>query len=1028
VNLPDFSIKRPVTTITAIACLIVLGLVSVTRLSLDMYPEMAFPHIWVRVPYPASSPEEVERMITIPLEDALGTVNNLKSLSSSSSQDGASVSVEFEWGTNMDAAALEVREMIEKARSDLPDDIDNIYLHRHQSTDRPIIQCNVSIPGERERLIDFVEKVMRPRLERIKGVASVEVRGLAGKEVQVQLKEDLLKTFNVSPYSVAYNLRTGNFDLSVGKIFSGGRRYTVRALGELDSHIEVMKLPVKGGDIQIEDFSEVLFDYPEEEYFQRVNNERAVSVRVFKASVANVVDVSRKVHRVLDELRADPRNKDLTLLVYRDQAEEILRSIADLRQAGVIGGLLAIAVIFFFLRKFRSTLIIALAIPVSVICTFILMYFFGISLNIISITGLALAAGMLVDNSVVVLESIYTQRQKGQPAREAALSGSQRVALAITAATMTTIIVFVPLIFLAKSRMGLFMKDFGMTISTALVASLFIALTLIPLLSAKMLKSPPRERTRFVLFLEKRYTRIISWTLAHRGVTLLIIAALFGGSVFLALGIKREYFPQVPDRTAFFTMNVPNNYSLEKTVELVDEFERRLKAMKEELEIEDFATYFRRRHGWFYVFFKEADERKGDVIQLSRRVKSLFPSAPGVQFDMAQRRGRHGGEMGITVEVTGRDAETLLLVAEKVKSALYEVPGLEDITMDLESGVEEARVVVKREQAAKYGLSPITVARTLASAYGSRPVTRLEIGGNEVEVVVQYREVDRKDLSKLDDFYVLNAAGEPVPLGAVSEVKIVEGPVRISRENRRRIVQITSNTEARNMAMLGGIVRQKLSAIDLPTGYSWRFGEEFRTFQESERESGFAIIIAVVLIYMLMASLFESLMHPFTIMCSIPFAFIGVAVIFRLTGTTLNNISILGLMILCGIVVNNAIVLLHHVNRLRQEGMDRREALITGGRDRLRPILMAALTTILGLIPLAFFRGEGRGALWAPMGKAVIGGLTASTFLTLILIPAFYSIFDDASVWLARLGRLARGAVPRRGAVRKGPSPNGPAA
>lgn len=1010
-NLPDFSIKRPVTTMTAIACLVVLGAVSLTRLSLDMFPEMSFPHLWVRVPYPASSPEEVERLITIPLEDALGTVNHLKSLSSSSSQDGANVSAEFEWGTNMDAAALEVREMIDKARSDLPDDIDNIYLHRFQSTDRPIIQCNVSMPGERERLFDFVEKVIKPRLERIKGVANVDVRGLAGKEVQVRLKEDLLKTFNISPYSVAYDMQTGNFDLSVGKIFYGGRRYAVRALGELGSHIEVMQLPAKGGDIRVEDFSEVVFDYPKEEYFQRVDHERAVSVQIYKASMANVVDVSRKVHRVLEELRTDPRNKDLTLLVYRDQAEEILKSIADLRQAGIIGSLLAVAVIFFFLRKFRSTLIIAIAIPVSVICTFILMYFFGISLNIISITGLALAAGMLVDNSVVVLESIYTERQKGVPAREAALNGSERVALAITAATMTTIIVFVPLIFLAKSRMGLFMKDFGMTISTALVASLFIALTLIPLLSEKMLKSPPRERTRFVLFLERHYMRIISWTLSHRVITLLIVAALFGGSVYLATGIKREYFPQVADRAAYFTMQVPNSYSIEKTVALIDEFERKLTSMKEELEIENFTTYFRRREGWFNVFFKEADERKGDVIELSRKVKSLFPSAPGVQFEMAQRRGRHGGEMGITVEVTGRDAETLLLVAEKVKSALSEVPGLEDITTDLESGVEEARVVVKREQAAKYGLSPMTVARTLASAYGSRPVTRLEIAGNQVEVIVQYQENDRKDLSRLDDLYILNSDGGAVPLGAVSEVKIVEGPVRISRENRRRIVQITSNTDVRGMATLGGIVQQKLSAIEFPKGYNWRFGEEFRTFQESERESGFAIIIAVVLIYMLMASLFESLLHPFTIMCSIPFAFIGVAIVFRLTGTTLNNISILGLMILCGIVVNNAIVLLHHVNQLRQAGMERREALITGGRDRLRPILMAALTTILGLIPLAFLRGEGQGALWAPMGKAVIGGLTASTFLTLILIPTFYSVFDDASVRLKGFGRIVRDGI-----------------
>lgn len=1006
-NLPDFSIKRPVTTLMILVCLVVLGLVSLPRLSLDMYPDISSSRLHVRIPYPASSPEEVERIITIPVEEGLGTVNHLKKLTSSSSDDGASIGVEFEWGTNMDVAALEVREMLDKVRSELPQDIENIYIFRFQSTDRPIIRANVSLPGERDRLYNVIEKVMRPRLERIKGVASVEVRGLLQKEIQVQLKDDLLKSLGISPYAAAYNLRSNNFDLSVGKIFYGGKRYAVRTLGKFESHLEVMQLPMRGGEVKYTDFADVVYDYPEEEFFQRVDHQRAVSVRIYKASVANIVDVSRRVKTVLDELRADPRLAGITIMVYHDQADEILKTIANLRQAGLLGAILAVAVIFFFLRKLRSTLIITLAIPTSIIVTFLLMYFTGVSLNIISITGLALAAGMLVDNAVVVLESIYTQRQKGLSSREAALEGSNRVALAITAATLTTIIVFVPLIFISKSRFGLFMKDFGMTISTALVASLFVALTLIPLLSERMFRSEQRERTKFVLFLERQYSKIIVWTLDHRGITFAIIAVLFGFSVYLATGIKREYFPNVPDRTAFYSLEVPNGYAFEKTKSLVDDFEKKLLSMKEELEIENVSTYFHRRGGRFFITFYEADKRKGDLAQLQRRLKDLFPKTPGVQFEMLQRRGRHGGDLGITVEVTGRDPETLELLAAKVKGMLEGLQGLEDISMNLEEGADEVRITVNRELASKYGLSPQSVARVISSAYGSRPVTRIEMGGNEVEVVVQYRESDRRNLARLNDMYVINDIGESVPLGAVSEIAVVEGPSTISRENRRRIVRITANTDQRGMFMLGRTIQQKLSALQLPPGYEWRFGEEYRMFRESEQQSVFAIIIAAVLIYMLMASLFESLLHPFTIMCSIPFAFIGVAILFRLTNTTLNNISTMGLMILCGIVVNNAIVLLHHVNRLRKEGLERRDALITGGRDRLRPILMAALTTILGLVPLAFFRGEGRGAIWAPMGKAVIGGLTASTFLTLILIPTFYSIFDDVSRWFKAAGRVA---------------------
>ncbi|UCF04682.1 MAG: efflux RND transporter permease subunit [bacterium] len=1006
-NLPEFSIKKPVTTMMVLVCLIVLGIVSLTRLSLDMFPDISFPHLWIRVPYQSSSPEEVERTIAIPVEDALGTVNHLKKITSRSADDGASVGVEFEWGTNMDTAALEVREMLDKVRAELPGDIENIYIFRYQSTDRPIMHTAVSIPGDRERLYQVVDKVMKPHLERIKGVANVEVRGLLEREVQVRLKEDLVKAFRINPYSIARDLRTGNFDLTVGKIYFGGKRYSVRTLGELENHLEVMRLPVRGGDIKLADFADVAFDYPEEERFQRIDNQRAVSVRIYKTSVANVVEVSRKVRGVLAELETDPRLEGIKMMIFHDQADEILKSIANLRQAGIIGGLLAVAVIMFFLRKLRSTLIIALAIPSSVVCTFILMYFLGVSINVISITGLALAAGMLVDNSVVVLESIYTQRQRGLPSRRAALEGSGRVALAITAATLTTIIVFVPLIFLSRSSFGAFMKDFGMTISTALVASLFVALTLIPLLSERMFRSEPKPKTRFVLFLEKNYTKLIAWTLHHRGLTLLFIGIVFGVSIWLARGIKREYMPEVPDRTARYTIQVPNGYPLQKLNERIGDFERLLLERKEEFEIENISSYLRRRRAHVWVFFKEAEERRGDIKELQRRVKELFPKTPGLTLEMGRRRGRHGGDLGISIEVTGKNPETLMLVADKIKGALWGIPGLADLQTDLETGVDEVRVRVDRELSSKYGLSPRAVAYTVSSAYSDRPVTRLEIEGNEVEVIVRYRESDRRNIARLDDMYIMNNLNEAVPLGAVADVEVVEGPAAISRENRRRMIRISANTETSGIFMVAGAIQKTLAGVQLPPGYEWRLGESWRLFQESERESGFAIIIAVILIYMLMASLFESLLHPFTIMCSIPFAFIGVAVIFRLTHTSLNNISTLGLMILCGIVVNNAIVLLHHVNRLRAEGLNRFEALMTGGRDRLRPILMAALTTILGLIPLAFFGGEGRGALWASMGKAVIGGLTASTFLTIILIPTFYSLFDDVAEWFKQAGRVA---------------------
>jgi len=1003
-NLSRIALKRPVTTFMVVLCLVVLGLVSLTRLSLDMYPDISFPHLWIRIPYPSSTPEEVERLIVMPVEEAIGKINNLKSIRSTASSDGASIGVELKWKTNMDSAMLEIREALDMVRAELPDDVENIYIYRFQSTDRPIIRCSVSMPVARDRLYEVVEKVIKPRLERINGVANVEVRGLASKEVQVKLNEALVKAFRVNPYSLAYDLRTGNFDLSLGKIFFGGKRLMVRALGELESHIDVMKLPVREGNVRVGDFSDVTYDFPEEEFFQSLDHQRAVSLRIFKASRANVVEVSREVNRLFDDLRRDPKLPGLSIFVYYDQATEILRSLANLRQAGILGALLAIVVIFFFLRKFRSTLIIAIAIPTSVIFTFLLMYFLGISMNIISITALALAAGMLVDNAVVVLESIYSQRQRGLSSVESALVGADRVSLAITAATLTTIIVFIPLIFLSESRFGLFMRDFGLTISTALVASLLIALTLIPLLSERLFRSPPGERTGFVRFLEKRYVGIISWTLTHRAIAAVATVLLLIFSFYLSRGIKREYFPQVPERTAYFKVEVPNGYSFEKLKSMIGEFERRILEQKETLEVENVASYFSRRGGTVVVFFKKAEERKKNIFMQQKRVRKLFPGAPGVKFEMSQRRGMHGGSLGLTIEITGRDYEVLKMIAERVRDLLEQMPGVEDITTDTESGTEEVIVRVNRDLSARYGLSAINVARMVVTAYSSRPITRIDIEGNEVEVVLQYRERDRLGLGKLNDMYLLNMQGKAIPLGALCSIEIAKAPASITRENRRRIISVMANTDSRRgMAQLSRVVQKRLSSLNLPPGYNWRFGEEFRLFRESERQSWFAILVAIALIYILMASLFESLIHPFTIMFSIPFAFIGVAVLFRLTGTSINNISMLGLMILSGIVVNNGIVLIHHVNNLRKDGQSQREALINGGRDRLRPILMAALTTILGLVPIAFGRAEGRGAIWAPMGKAVIGGLITSTFLTLVLIPMFYSILDDLSAWLKRV-------------------------
>jgi len=1026
-QLSEFSVNKPITTLMIILSIIVLGYISLSMLPLQQMPDISFPSLTVMVPYQSSSPQEVEKYITIPIEDAMSTVSYLKKITSTSSNNSARVSLEFDKKANMDLMAMEVRNRIDIVRKDLPSDIRQIRIFRFQPNDRPIINFSVAWGGESYKLYDII-KIIERRIQRIEGVADVELRGMDEKQILIDVNQNALKSHKVDIYNLASSIRTGNRNLSGGYIRDGGKKYTVRSIGEFRSVSEIAELPVKGNQIKMKDVADVRYDFPEKTRYQRLNGVDAITFSVRKSSTANIVEVCDKVKSVLAGLQKEDGMENLNIRVFRDQSEEINKSLDSVWQAGILGAFFASLVLFFFLRKIRSTLIILLAIPVSVICSFLFMYImrtmlkFNLTLNMVSLSGLMVSVGMLVDNGVVVLENIFRHKQEeGSDAKQAAIRGSSEVSVPIIAATLTTIIVFIPLIFIQQEGIGQFMKDFGLVICVALIASLVIALTLIPLLSSQIFTGKERGKSKFIIALTGIYTKIINWSLNHRFTTLIAVFAIFGMSLFLFTKIEQEFEPPAPSRDLQFNVEIPRSFTLQEVIDLFTGIEDTLLAHKDDLDIYNITTNFGKvssRTSMFMrgnnidITLKDISESKiSSTTEVQERIQALLPQIVGVNYRFGRMHGRGGREMGVSIQLKGLNTDVLQVYAEEVKTRLEDLPGVKNVDTSLERGEEEVRVSVDRTRANKLGLSSAQVARSISSALSERATSRFKTPNGEVDINLRLREEDRVNIQQLENMAFQNMQTEMVPLNNVANLRLQRGPQAIQREDHQTIVSVYANTERMDMFALRDLITKRLAGLRLPPGYSWSLGSNWRMFQESQQASFFSILLALALIYIVMASLFESYVHPFTILFSVPFALIGVFVLFVITRTSLNSISNLGILMLLGIVVNNGIILVDAINRYRKEGLPIRDAIVKGGQVRMRPILMTATTTILGLFPMVvpvlfpqwFAPSEGRAGYFGQVGIAIVGGLTTSTFLTLIIIPTLYSVIDDMTLWFKRL-------------------------
>lgn len=1010
-NITELALRRPVTTTMLFVCFALIGGISAKLLPLEFFPSIEFPAVFVEVPYQGSTPEEVERLITKPLEEAVATLGGIQRMRSESSQNGAQVGVFFGWDADVAVKGVEVLDKIDAIRGTLPADVERIFVRKFSTNDEAMLRIRLSSNRDLSDAYDMLDRNIKRRLERIEGVSQVTLYGVEKKEIRIQLLADRIAAHNLDVPALSRTLRDANFSVTAGQISDEGMKLNVHPLGEFRSLDEINDLVVQG-TIRLKDVAVVSLESPERDYGRHLDRRYAIGLDVFKETGSNLVDVSRRVLAEVEEVKKLPQMDGIALFYMDDQAKGVTDSLSDLREAGLMGLAMSIVVLFLFLRQWSTTLMVALAVPASLSVAIAGMYFVGISLNILSMMGLMLAVGMLVDNAVVVVENIHRKRQQfGLGAWEATLQGTREVSLAITAGTISTVIVFVPNIFGVQNQITIFLKHVAWAIVISLLASLLIALTMIPMLESR-LKPPPREHKRtWIDALGDRYERVVSWTLAHKGRTSLIIVATLLSVVplFAAQLVKVDMFPQEGQRRIWMDYGVEGTYKLEQVEAAVNTIEAYLDENKEKWEIDSIYSYYNTGEAFTVALLTENDKAKRNADEIREEIRKGLPQlAIGTpRFDFR----RTGGNEGLTVYLRGDSSQELAALSREIARVLGSIEGLVDVRSEARGEEREVQIVVDRDRALLQGLNTQSIANNVSVALRGMNLRQFRGHDGEIAVRLTYDDDDSQTLDQLASLSLPTPSGARVPLSAVAELKVVRSPTAISREMRKTSVGITAGLD-KDVTM--DKVRPKIEAVmdslKLPAGYSWSWGRGVEQDDETGQIMVQNMLLALLLIYLVMAALFESLMSPFVIVWTIVFSVIGVFWFFAITQTTFSLMAMIGILILMGVVVNNGVVLIDHVNQLRAKGMARDDALRQGARDRMRPILMTTASTLLGLVPLAIGDTQvgGDGPPYFPMARALIGGLTFSTLCCLLFLPVIFCWHEGIADRWARKWRGAK--------------------
>jgi hydrophobic/amphiphilic exporter-1 (mainly G- bacteria), HAE1 family len=1015
-SLAELSLRRPVTAMMVFVSLIAIGLIAAFRLPLAFFPEVEAPYLFIQLPYPGSTPEEVERTLVRPAEEALATLSGIKRMNSFARADGGGVFMQFSWGRDIEVLASEARERLDAVRSELPSDFQRYRVNKWATSDAPVLRVRFSSDRDLRGEWDLIDRNVKRRLERIPGVARVEISGASPPEVEIAISTDRLTASGLSLNQIADRLRAANFSLSAGQIDDGARRLRVQPIGELSDLQQVRDLVLADSGIRLADIAEVRLKAARMDYGRRLEGRRVVGIDVFKERQANLVEVGTAVLAETYRIGELPDFSDVQFKIIEDQADGVTSSLTELAKAGVLGSVMSLFVLFFFLRHWPSTLMVALAIPVCFTITLGAMYFFGITLNVISMMGLLLGVGMLVDNAVVVTESIFQYREKypDNPWR-CAIEGTRSVQLAVSAGTLTSIIVFVPNLFGERNEISLFLGQVAVTITVALLASWLMAVSLVPMLSSRV-RTPPRvqDARGLVARMQAGYARLLGWTLAHRGWSLLGIVMIVAVSLIPVTNTKVDMFAQEARREFEMYFQWKGSYPLAQLSGEVKKIEDFLDTNRDKYQIEQVYSWFSEQ-GWagIRVNLRETGSDLQPPAKIIEAIREDLPKLATAKIGIQGAQGQ-GEDQGVQVRLFGDSAETLRAAADDVVRVLAQRSELRDVHADVGDETSEVAVSVDRERAAAYGFSATEVATYVGIALRGTPLREFRHGETEVPMWVRFDSSDTKSVDDLSNYSLARADGSRIPLLAVVDVKVRRGPSQISRQNRQTSVTIKANlADGVLMPDARKAMEETLKNVTLPPGYRHSLGGGFERNDEAGQRMLFNTLLALLMIVIVMAALFESLLHPLAIVSCVLFSILGLFWLFYLTGTVFTIMAAIGILVLMGVVVNNGIVMVEHINALRRSGMSRDAALIAGGRERLRPILMTMGTTVLGMIPLCIGGVQigGDGPPYYPMARAIVGGLVFSTLVSLVFLPTIYAVLDDlgvrgSAVWRRALAKV----------------------
>ena len=1026
-NLPEVSVRRPITTIMLFVAIIIIGFVSFQRLPIDLFPEIEPPIISVLTQYPGASAQDVELNVSKKIESGLSSVTNLKKIRSTSIDNISVVSLEFEFGSNLDEASNDIRSALEFNKRNLPDDAEDPTIFKFSTNIFPIlfiaVQANESYLG----LNKLVENEIIDPLKRENGVGTVQAFGGPIRQILVHVDEKKLEAYNISVGQIGQVLQAENINLPSGSIKMGDMEYNLRVPAEFTNANEIKNIVVgsqNGRVVYLKDIAVVKDSLKDRTINVRLNGDKGLQIIVQKQSGANTVQVVNDVKAKLEQLKKNLPS-DVKVNIIQDSSEFIIQSVSNLTEAVLLGGLFVVIVVLLFLRQWRATFIIVLTLPVSLIGAFIYLYFSGNTINIISLSSLSIAVGMVVDDAIVILENISHHVERGARPREAAIFGSAEVGLAVAASTFTIVAVFFPLVFISGIA-GILFNQLGYLVTVMILVSLLAALTLIPMLSAKMLKSRKEEKSitnpllkkidsalaKMLDSLDNFYKGILEWALDHKKSVIVITLLIFVGSLALIPGLGTEFIPKSDSAQFQLSLELEPGKRLEETVEYVKQIEQIMK--KEFPEV----VYVSARSGvndagfssilfgqneganiaGFQFRASKINDRKRSVFEMADAMREKLKSFVGIKSFSVNTAGAASFLTGATgapvqIDIIGPDLEKSYVVANKLKDFMIKLNGTRDVRIDIGDPRPELQIVLQRDKMALSGLNTAIVGNTLRNNYYGLTPTKYRELGDEYDIFVSLPPDKKNNISEIENLPIKTLLGTTVRLKDVGKVVQAYSPPTIKRKEQERVIGVLSDVTGRSLGEVAADIKNFVSKIELPPNTTIEYGGQIEQQGDTFKDLFFLLALSIILVYMVMAAQFESLLDPFIIMFSVPFAFTGVFIGLFVTGVSFSVIAFLGSIMLVGIVVKNAIVLVDFTNITRARGIALREAIIYSGRNRLRPVLMTTLTTLLGLLPLAISTGEGS-EIWKPLGVSTIGGLLFSSLITLVLVPVLYSVFE----------------------------------